>query len=115
MSLAAALVLMLGVARSRWTGFLAVLGLVLAKCVVDFSTSGLENPLTHLLLLTFIAIYVRAAGSCRTLALLSLIAALGTLNRPDTLLLYGPCLGRRMVAFAEETCCRSDFARAFSP
>jgi arabinofuranosyltransferase len=37
-------------ATSFWAGMLAGTGLVLSKAFIDFSTSGLENPLSHLLL-----------------------------------------------------------------
>ncbi len=37
-------------ATSFWSGILAGAGLILSKAYVDFSTSGLENPLSHFLL-----------------------------------------------------------------
>jgi arabinofuranosyltransferase len=75
--------------------FNAALGLVLLTCskaFIDFSTSGLENPLTHLLLAVFIAIYLTAERNERTLFRLALAAGLATLNRMDTLLLLLPAL-----------------------
>lgn len=91
-SVGAAFVLGFGVARTRWTGLLAILAFLLAKAPVDFSTSGLENPLTHLLLLVFLAVYFRREHSLRTMALLAFVAALGVLNRADTMLLFAPAL-----------------------
>lgn len=79
--------------------YAAVLGgliLLLSKAYVDYSTSGLENPLTHLLLASFLVFYLatgaRRVDAPRRLAGLALIAALGTINRLDTLLLFLPPL-----------------------
>jgi arabinofuranosyltransferase len=74
------------------TSVLAVFILVLSKAYVDFSTSGLENPLTHLLLVIFVYIFVFRPHTLRTLGILSLIASLGALTRPDSLLLYAPAV-----------------------
>ncbi len=52
LSLAVAWLVVTRVARSFATGLLAVAVLVLSKAYVDFSTSGLENPLAHLLIVT---------------------------------------------------------------
>ncbi len=91
-SAAAVLILVCAVARSSTSAILALTVLILSKAFTDYSTSGLENPLTHLLLVVFILIYLRFEKSHRLLLLLSLVAALGTLNRMDTLLLYLPAL-----------------------
>jgi arabinofuranosyltransferase len=63
-----------------------------SKAFIDYSTSGLENPLTHLLLLVFVwRWWDEPAGPLR-LARLSLIASLCLLNRPDLLFLLAPAL-----------------------
>ena len=68
--------------------------LVLSKAFVDYSTSGLENPLSHLLLVIFFLIFIDGdRDKPRRIFLLSLVTALGGLNRIDTLLLYLPALG----------------------
>jgi arabinofuranosyltransferase len=59
---------------------------------VDYSTSGLENPLSNLLLALFLFVYFRAQQGSRRLLLLSLIASLAAVNRPDALLLFIPAL-----------------------
>ncbi len=68
--------------------------LICSRAFVDYSTSGLENPLTHLLLAGFIVIFLdeRLAGIHR-LFWLGLLAGLGTLNRQDTVLFFAPALG----------------------
>jgi len=91
-SLATAVLLVYAVAQSSRSASLALVVLILSKAFTDYSTSGLENPLTHLLLSLFALVYYRFENSRRTLLLLSLIAALGTLNRLDTVLLYLPAL-----------------------
>ena len=66
--------------------------LLSSKAFMDFSTSGLENPLTHLLLLVFLWAWWDLAADRRRLAVLSLIAALCMLNRLDLVLIVGPAV-----------------------
>lgn len=66
--------------------------LTLSHAFIDYTTSGLENPLTHLLLILFLIIYLHQPIDARRLFLLSLLAALGMLNRMDTALLFLPPL-----------------------
>jgi arabinofuranosyltransferase len=76
-------------------GWLALALLVSSKAFVDYSSSGLENPLTYLLLATFIALVIgdrREAERTARVPLLVFIASLGFVNRADTALLYAPVL-----------------------
>ncbi|HUU27955.1 MAG TPA: glycosyltransferase family 39 protein [archaeon] len=91
-SLAVVLVFAFGIARNTRMALLGIGMLLFSKAFMDYSTSGLENPLTHLLLLLFLYLYLNSKKNARTLLFLSLIAALGMLNRMDTALLYLPCL-----------------------
>ena len=70
---------------------------------VDFSSSGLENPLTHILLISFLAVFMHqdSDSSNRKLFWLSLIAAMGTLNRLDTILLFTPALVYQFFSIKE--------------
>ncbi len=86
-SLAALILLVRGLAASPAAAWLGGAGLVLSKAFVDYSTSGLENPLTHLLLALFFVIYLRPGAASRKLFLLSWLAALIAVNRIDALLL----------------------------
>jgi arabinofuranosyltransferase len=80
-------------ARSAGLAVLAIAGLALSKAFTDYTTSGLENPLTHLLLLLFLMRYVGGRVTTRRdLFILSLLAALGALTRLDALLFYLPPL-----------------------
>lgn len=92
-SITAALILVFGIGRSKLSAVLAITILILSKAYIDYSTSGLENPLSHLILALFLWVYFRKSGvSQNKLFLLALLAALAALNRPDTLLLYLPAL-----------------------
>ncbi|MBK8046101.1 MAG: hypothetical protein IPK16_02600 [Anaerolineales bacterium] len=86
------------VARTATGGVLAAVLLSLSKAFVDYSTSGLENPLSYLLLAIFFSLYVTPNRSARRIFWLSLLAALATVNRMDTLLLYAPALIYAIVA-----------------
>lgn len=92
LSLAAAGLLALRVARSAAHAALALALLTLSRAYVDYSTSGLENPLTHLLLVLFALRLAAPGGGARRLLALSLLAGLGMLNRLDALLLFAPAL-----------------------
>ncbi|HOI44639.1 MAG TPA: hypothetical protein PLX50_03395 [Candidatus Aminicenantes bacterium] len=63
-----------------------------SKAFVDYSTSGLENPLTHLLLVSFVLVFLRGEFSSRRLFHLSFLAGLAACCRPDTILMYLPAL-----------------------
>ncbi|MBZ5557107.1 MAG: hypothetical protein LAO77_07500 [Acidobacteriia bacterium] len=92
LSVAAVLLLVFGTASSIWTGALGIGVLTLSKAFVDYSTSGLENPLTHGIFASFLVVYFRSKENLDSLYFLSFIAALGVLNRMDTLLLFLPVL-----------------------
>lgn len=71
-----------------------IIGLVLltsSKAFVDYSTSGLENPLTHLLLVLFFIIFI-GSNTGNTFFFLSLIFGLAITNRLDTIILLTPAL-----------------------
>ncbi|HEY5658615.1 MAG TPA: hypothetical protein VIY27_12575, partial [Myxococcota bacterium] len=90
----------LGALRLAVSAGSAVVGLcvlLLSKAFVDYSTSGLENPLTHLLLAVFLLLYFAPrTRSARGLALLAFVGVLGVLNRMDALLLFLPPLAFRL-------------------
>jgi arabinofuranosyltransferase len=63
-----------------------------SKAFIDYSSSGLENPLTHLLLAAFATSYLAPGTQSVSLRRLAIIAGLAALNRLDTALLYAPAL-----------------------
>lgn len=83
--------------RSVW---LMGVWLVGSKAFVDYSTSGLENPLTHALLVVFALLYVRHREQATPggLSGIALTAGALALNRLDTVLLWGAALLERLIA-----------------
>ncbi len=84
-----ALALLLRISRGGGIASMAIVALCFSKSFVDFSTSGLENPLTHLLLVLIAGELFR---STIRPWLLGLYASLAFIDRMDTLLLTGPVL-----------------------
>ena len=82
----------------RWIALsnrLAAVGLLtflVSRAFVDYATSGLENPLIHLLLVWFCAVWWRQADTPGRTGRLSLICALILLTRVDAALLILPAL-----------------------
>jgi len=75
----------------------AILGVtifIFSKPFIDYSTSGLENPLTHLILAIFLMVYIKSMKkfNLKILFLLSIITAFGAINRLDTVVFFLPCL-----------------------
>jgi arabinofuranosyltransferase len=86
---ALALIILVKLARSPGHALAALLLVGSSRSFVDFSTSGLENPLCHALLALFVWQYT--TGRARFLRLVT-IAALLALNRLDALLVVTPAL-----------------------
>ncbi len=80
----------------RTSAIIAVIIASFSRAFVDFSTSGLENPLSHLLLLLFVGYFFRIVDKrelkSKDILFLSFISSLGGLNRIDCLLIYLPML-----------------------
>jgi arabinofuranosyltransferase len=73
----------------------AVVGVAIltaSKSFIDYSTSGLENPLTHLLIVLFALVFFQCQQSKRYLLWLSLLSSMMILNRMDTVLIFLPSL-----------------------
>jgi arabinofuranosyltransferase len=81
------------VPRSNFSLVLAGMILLFSKAFIDYSTSGLENPATHLLLLGFcIAALSAPPIDEKRIFILSLLAGLLILNRMDAILFVLPVL-----------------------
>ncbi|RMF75939.1 MAG: hypothetical protein D6744_12865, partial [Planctomycetota bacterium] len=80
------------VARPAWVAVGAIAILATSKAFVDFSSSGLENPLTHLLLVWFVLAYRRMLDGRGGPLAVGLSAGLLSLNRFDAVLLALPAL-----------------------
>lgn len=86
---------------------LAVLTLSLSNGFIDFSTSGLENPLTHFLLILFIIAFLAERPN---LLHLSFLSSLIMLNRVDAFLMVAPAL---LYAWWTSNQRRADLGRIF--
>jgi arabinofuranosyltransferase len=85
-------------AATREQALLTALALLCSRAFVDFATSGLENPLSYLLLAVFLGVYGRGAGDDgangprRWLTRLATIASLMYLTRPDEIVIVAPLM-----------------------
>ncbi|HSS98679.1 MAG TPA: hypothetical protein VLK33_16710, partial [Terriglobales bacterium] len=77
--------------ENKWQALAAIGLLSLSTAYVDYSTSGLENPLTHFLLIVFLFVFLQKKSPSK-LIWMSLLAALAAVNRLDTVLFYAPAL-----------------------
>ena len=92
LTMAAIAVLAARVARSHESAIVALTILVFSRAFTDFSSSGLENPLTHLLLGLFFWLYFSDRPTDGASVALGLVAGLAVLNRLDIALLIGPAV-----------------------
>ena len=96
LSLFAAGYLAFVVAPTASAGAAALVLLIVTKAFVDYSTSGLENPLAHALLALFLARALAPDDSTRGLRLLCGLAGLVMLTRLDLALIVLPVVGVRL-------------------
>ena len=89
-------------AATAWQAAAVVVILLFSRAFVDFSTSGLENPLSYVLLAWFVFTFARTDASApdqprRLLTRLWLLASLLYLTRPDDIVLVAPMLAMATV------------------
>lgn len=89
-SMAAVCIAVRDVAASPAAALAGVFVLMFSHAFTEFSTSGLENPLTYLLLAVFMVVYLRRQWTPGVLFLLTLCASCIVLNRMDLALLAAP-------------------------
>jgi len=87
LSLVCVFIIGLRTSTNRVVSILTVIALSASASVIDYSTSGLENPLLSLLLVLFV-IRVKELRTQKSLAYLSFLAALVGLVRLDALLWF---------------------------
>jgi arabinofuranosyltransferase len=90
-SLAAMWLFVSRIAVSSATAIIGASVLTFSRAFVEFSTSGLENPLTHVLLAMFFVLYWHP-DRARRVTLLWLVASLIMMNRLDAGLLVLPAM-----------------------
>jgi arabinofuranosyltransferase len=91
-SIATVVILVWRVTGIRYHAIVGLLVLIFSKAYMDFSTSGLENPLIHLLIVVYGIVFIREQWSGRKVFLLFFVASLGMVTRMDTVLIFGPVL-----------------------
>ena len=80
--------------RDDYSVFIGWAILVLSNAFIDYSTSGLENPASHLIIMVFTILYLKWNDqlSRKRILTLAILASLITLNRIDLLLLFLPAI-----------------------
>ncbi len=80
------------VAHNAAAGALALWCLACSKAFMDYSTSGLENPMSHLLIAVFVWIWFAERDDRSKAFALALVTGLAIVNRMDTVLIMFPAL-----------------------
>jgi arabinofuranosyltransferase len=96
LSLATAVIIVNVIATDRHAASLVIAALIFSKAFIDYATSGLENPLTNVLLAVFFALYFRARRGVRRAGWLAFVAGLLVMTRHDNVLIVLPALGAAM-------------------
>lgn len=79
--------------KNYWTTMMVTLVMLFSASYIDYSSSGLENPLIHLfLILMLVVVFKRSDAPSKKLFLVSLLACLTALTRLDTVLFFIPLL-----------------------
>ncbi|MCB2156858.1 hypothetical protein KQI84_18420 [bacterium] len=91
-SLGGVTILFRDAARSVSALVFALMAVVMSKAFVDYSTSGLENPLSHLLLVVLLHFHLKKSVSTRQFAVACLVGCLIVLNRMDLAVIVGPII-----------------------
>lgn len=104
-SILTVLFLIYGLARSRLTAIVGILLCLVSKSFIDFSTSGLENPMSHFLIIIFLLLYLKMRPRLFSVFTLSMITSAAFLTRPDNILIFLPPLAYYIV------CLHKDFKR----
>lgn len=95
-SMAAFIILWRSESRQWWSSLWLGSALISSKAIFDYTSSGLENPLSYLFVVLFVVVFHRAMNTStltsRQLGSLYAIAALSFFNRNDTIILYMPAL-----------------------
>lgn len=82
----------------RWNvaNALVLLALLWSRAFVDYASSGLENPLTHVLVAAWVAIWLADLEAERRTLALGLVASGLFLSRPDAVVLIAPCFAAQL-------------------
>ncbi|HPD19247.1 MAG TPA: hypothetical protein PLF61_06255, partial [Candidatus Goldiibacteriota bacterium] len=86
------LLILYKISKSYFNNALIFLAVLFSKPFIDFSTSGLENPLLHFLFVLFFFFYIKNKFSPENLLILTFITSLSAITRLDSILFYLPPL-----------------------
>ena len=92
LTLAAAVVVAGRTARSNSSALIVLVAMISSRAFIDYSTSGLENPLSHFILALFLLVYFRESAGNSRLRTLSFLASAAILTRQDFGLIVLPPL-----------------------
>ncbi len=116
-SLGAVWVLIYKISDNRYTSILILLLLLFSQAFIDYTSSGLENPLSFFLISIFFLYYLKYYRG--KVSYLYLFSSLIFLNRPDLILIPLPVLVREtFIRYREVRKIKKIFSRAligFSP
>jgi len=94
MSVTAVLILSFKISKTISLSLLGISILIMSRAFIDFSTAGIENPLTHLLVALFLMFYFKYHDKLdnQKFLILSFIVGFMALNRPDSMFLVLPAI-----------------------
>ena len=92
LSLGTFIIILVRFANSKTKKLIVPIFLSLSAAFIDYCSSGLENPLTHFILIVFLVIWLTESESFGKLFVISFLAAIATVNRYDTVLFFIPAL-----------------------
>ncbi len=78
--------------KNIYSALIVAATLCCSKAFVDYSTSGLENPLIHLFIVMFYWVFFYFDNNFKKLFWLCFFASISVFNRIDTALLFAPAL-----------------------
>lgn len=113
LALTTAIIVVRAVAGDKRQALVALALILSSKAYLDYSSSGLENVLTHLLLLGFVIEWWRASSAQQQLLRLSLVGGACAFNRLDLILLVAPCIAT--LAFKQRRAAVAPILLGFAP
>jgi arabinofuranosyltransferase len=118
-SAAAVIWVAFGIFREDLQASLSLALLCVSMAFIEYATSGLENPLTYLLLAIFLSVYLRQdrLSNMKEIFIVALLTALSAMSRLDLALFFIPVLLERLFTLEKKNY-RQPFAAllaGFSP
>lgn len=112
-SLTTVFLIIFNLAKQFYNALIVILLVLFSKVFIDFSTSGLENPLSHLLFVILSIVYINEGKSLKRKLLIGFLSSLILLNRYDFLFILIPFLFIELIKISRKEFLM--FALGFSP